>query len=34
MLKATIEKIQELSRVQVLKVDSATYVVGGDGDYK
>ena len=34
MLKAAIEKIQELSRVQVLKVDSATYVVGGDGDYK
>ncbi len=34
MLKAAIEKIQELSRVQVLRVDNATYVVGGDGDYK
>ena len=34
MLKAAIEKIQELSRVQVLRVDNATYVVDGDGDYR
>ena len=34
MLKAAIEKIQELSRAQVLRVDNVTYVVDGDGDYK
>ena len=34
MLKAAIEKIQELSRAQIVTVDDIPYVVDGDGNYK
>lgn len=34
MLKAAIEKIQELIQAQVLTVDDIPYMVNGDGNYK